>query len=853
MTPHVSIIVPAHNAAADIEACLAALAPSAAAGAEILVVDDASTDATAEIARRIGVRVLANGSPHRGPSAARNFGVRNSSGEILVFVDADVVVHPGVVERAVATLDAEPEVGAVTGAYDENPAAPGDISQWRNLLHCYTHRVAHRDTHTFWTGFGVIRRSVFESAGGLNEQIRYLEDMDLGHRLHRVGVKLRLDASLEVQHRKRWTLRSMIHTDVVGRAIPYTRILLREGNDHDLNTRGSQEASVSLAWLATGTLLAAPLFWPLLWVTLACLAAVAAVNLDFYRFLAGCRGTAFAIRMFPCHVLFFFYSGLGYLFERTRQATPALVMGWAAPCAVFLALMLALQWDAGAFGSESFDSDEPAHIVTGLMVRDYLATGLPGPPMAFAQQYYAHYPKVAMGHWPPVFYAEQALWTMLFPRSRDSLLVLMALLAALLATLCYRLLRRSYGPLAGWCGALVLLTVPGMLVYGTRIYTEIPQALLILLAALALGRYLDSGRWQDAALFGGLASASLLTKGTGLALAPLPLLGVAFTRRWDLLRRASFWLPAVIVLAVAGPWYALAPGALHERAAYLGGPTVATSRIKAPPIIWHWEFGWGVATLALVGLAWLAVRCWRQKLSGQWAALGSLVISASVFPFFFGVWEHRHQIEAVGAFLLMAAAGVAALLQAAPLARLTAAARGGLVVALAGGLMAWNVAGLSKQVPTGYRELAARIVHETGESRSVLISASSAGEGALISEIAQDEDHPRHYVLRATKLLADVGWLGGNAKTRFPSAAELDTFLRSIPLDVIVVDTMSPAPYDYAPVLEEVLTSHPEEWSPWSATSDGDRFHVFRRQGATEISAEERNRRLAELTGLPNL
>src|SRR6266705_2811655 len=94
---------------------------------------------------------------------------------------------------------------------------------------------------------------------------------------------------------------------------------------------------------------------------------------------------------------------------------------------------IALQWGAGAYQSEvAGDPDEPAHLVTGLMARDYLSHAGERGPMQFARDYYLHYPKVAIGHWPPLFYAEQALWTLVFPSSRSSLLMMIALQSALL-------------------------------------------------------------------------------------------------------------------------------------------------------------------------------------------------------------------------------------------------------------------------------------------------------------------------------------------------------------------------------------------------------------------------------------
>src|SRR5262245_40822438 len=82
---------------------------------------------------------------------------------------------------------------------------------------------------------------------------------------------------------------------------------------------------------------------------------------------------------------------------------------------ILLIPVVALQWlhqdYRCEFGSEP---DEAGHYVTGLMVRDYVAAGCRGNPMHYGQEYYEHYPKVALGHWPPGFYLVQAAWTLPF-------------------------------------------------------------------------------------------------------------------------------------------------------------------------------------------------------------------------------------------------------------------------------------------------------------------------------------------------------------------------------------------------------------------------------------------------------
>ncbi len=64
---------------------------------------------------------------------------------------------------------------------------------------------------------------------------------------------------------------------------------------------------------------------------------------------------------------------------------------------LFFGVEVGLQWISGAYSSEFDDPDEPAHYVTGLMIRDYVAARAPAPPLAYAENYYLHYPKVSFG------------------------------------------------------------------------------------------------------------------------------------------------------------------------------------------------------------------------------------------------------------------------------------------------------------------------------------------------------------------------------------------------------------------------------------------------------------------------
>ena len=139
----VSVVIPAFDAARYLEQSLSDLQRSSVRPLECIVVDDGSTDDTAEVAARHGARVLSTGGRY-GPAAARNLGAREAIGEILFFIDADVCVHTNTVRRVADSFADDPELDALVGSYDDTPGAPDFLSQYKNLMHCYTHQTARR-------------------------------------------------------------------------------------------------------------------------------------------------------------------------------------------------------------------------------------------------------------------------------------------------------------------------------------------------------------------------------------------------------------------------------------------------------------------------------------------------------------------------------------------------------------------------------------------------------------------------------------------------------------------------------------------------------------------------------------
>ena len=337
MAIHLSFIVPFHRGLRDLARCLNALDPLPPRS-ELIIAADAAVEDCSMLAAAHGARLI-EVAGRSGPAAARNAAAAAAIGEVLVFVDADVVVSHSGLARLGPTFEDHPQTAAVFGAYDEHPGDPGFMSQYKNLSHSYIHQSAATTARTFWAGFGAVRRTAFQLVGGFDERFDRpsVEDIDLGYRLTQAGFAIRLDPTLSACHLKRWTIRSTILSDVRDRGIPWTQLILRYGvkSDH-LNLRSEYRWSIAVAYFALLSLMGA--WWydprfvaiiPLLMVALTIL------NHRYYRFFYRKRGASFAARAWVLHVLHHLYNGMSFTYG-TGAFFAARVLGLRLPGALSL-------------------------------------------------------------------------------------------------------------------------------------------------------------------------------------------------------------------------------------------------------------------------------------------------------------------------------------------------------------------------------------------------------------------------------------------------------------------------------------------------------------------------------------
>ncbi len=317
--PLLSVVMPVHNGVAVLAETLPAVVASTLPRDrwELIVVDDASSDDSAGLAARFADRVVELPDRPRGPSYARNRGVEAARGEIVVFIDADVRVHPGALAAFAAVLAKHADVSAVFGAYDTAPVGAGFVSQYRNLLHHYVHLQNAGDAETFWAGCGAIRRSDFLEAGMFDEWHfgrPQIEDIELGHRMWHRGRRILLRPEIQATHLKRWTLWGMIRADFLDRGLPWMRLLIQRGDAlgrGSLNVRRAEKLKTACVGLGVFFAIFAAVAANPWWLLASAAAMLPAVlgNLALYRWFARQRGVLFAIGVVPLQLLYYGLNG----------------------------------------------------------------------------------------------------------------------------------------------------------------------------------------------------------------------------------------------------------------------------------------------------------------------------------------------------------------------------------------------------------------------------------------------------------------------------------------------------------------------------------------------------------------
>ena len=449
-------------------------------------------------------------------------------------------------------------------------------------------------------------------------------------------------------------------------------------------------------------------------------------------------------------------------------------------CAYLLAVIMgaAAMASAHAYFAGFSGADEPSHFLNGYFISSYLKTHLGGNPLAFATDYYVHYPKISIGHWPPAYYGILGMLFLVVPATYPWMFALNVLMASLPAIGVAAALARLQGRRIAIVGVIVYMVTPLAAEGQIMFMVDQPLAACLLAATATWIAYVERQTWARAIGFSALAALAVLVKGNGWIACLIPVFHLALTGRWRLLLSARILVAAVLGALAVVPWYLVTAKISAGGFNYQAGL----------PYAWHAlsnNLVFLADNLSLPGLA-LAVFAivaeWRARradpvrwniVAGMIALILSTLALQSIVPVDI---VDRYMAPALPAVVVLALMGTLRLVAAA-LARRTGRRHApwchAAGVILVVGMLAPGVQHIATRLPkSDVGAPAAAALIAPGAAPAITVVDGSAGyEGAMIAAAAVNDPQLRGYTVRSSKILADSNFMGTTYSLKFAGTA----------------------------------------------------------------------------------
>jgi glycosyltransferase involved in cell wall biosynthesis len=292
--PTLTVVIPCKNSQKTLDLCLAGISEYAEEILEILVIDDGSVIPIAQPAEGLPLTIHRL-ELNRGPAFARNFGAGKAAGEILLFIDSDVVPSSNIFRSIRSFFQIHPEASAIQGIYSPEISCGSIYARYQNHYYHYAFMAVPGPLTAICATFCfAIRRELFLDSGGFDAQISLptVEDEEFGYMLYRKGYKIFLDKQIQVSHLAEYGFGSFIRRKLRMSANQAKNFLRGSkppvtGNGNHTHHSYSAIASTLLSPLALAAI-SKPVF-ALLW-----LASYAALNYKFWRYLRSVERRHFA-------------------------------------------------------------------------------------------------------------------------------------------------------------------------------------------------------------------------------------------------------------------------------------------------------------------------------------------------------------------------------------------------------------------------------------------------------------------------------------------------------------------------------------------------------------------------------
>lgn len=207
----ITVIIPFFNSNQTLKKCLDAVFSNKFEKFEVITISDNSEDNSIDIAKNYNCKIIEL-KQNKGPAFARNTGANSASGDILLFVDSDVIVKEDILMHVNNAFNNK-TVNVVQGVYSHEPNYKNIITQYQQSFYCYyTWHKQYRYTDTLSSMCIAVRKNTFLKLKGFNTNIKKAttEDEEFGHKLIDDGNKILISRDLNVEHSVNYTIGKFI-------------------------------------------------------------------------------------------------------------------------------------------------------------------------------------------------------------------------------------------------------------------------------------------------------------------------------------------------------------------------------------------------------------------------------------------------------------------------------------------------------------------------------------------------------------------------------------------------------------------------------------------------------------------
>ncbi len=295
-----SIIVPVYNAQRTLDNCLKAIFAAVNDTHEVIVVDDKSTDRSGEIIKRYPCLLISLDARSQA-AGARNAGSKKARGQILIFIDSDVIIHKDTLGVIEAGFERYPDIVAMTGMLTRYCPHHDFFSQYKNAYMRFVLKDMPLYVDFLYGSICAIRAANYLL---FNESLQLTDDTELGRRYAGLSHKVMFNPALEVTHDKKYSFYSLLRNDFF---VPFwwskSFVLHRGMRDVVMKGRFSHARLwqlIGIAVMACVALLCFGIYIPTLrTIQGALLVLFFSLHVRFFRFLLQEKGVWFLARAVP--------------------------------------------------------------------------------------------------------------------------------------------------------------------------------------------------------------------------------------------------------------------------------------------------------------------------------------------------------------------------------------------------------------------------------------------------------------------------------------------------------------------------------------------------------------------------